>query len=206
MGDGFVGEIRLFAGDFVPREWVLCDGALRSIGLDGDSPLQFVIGNRFGGDGVNTYGMPNLPDPAPGLRYVICLYGVFPAQSGSPGGPPGVPGRSAPQRSRLQPGRLELLRRQRHSVRFRSVPAGALLAHRDEVRGRRYQDVRIADDARSRPWREAHHLPAGLVPTISAARRDCGPQAATRACSTAAAMRSTAFLMFSIEVANEMRR
>ena len=92
MGDGFVGEIRLFAGDFVPQEWVLCDGALRSVGLDGDSPLQFVIGNRFGGDGVNTYGMPNLPDPAPGLRYVICLYGVFPAQSGSPGGPQGYLG------------------------------------------------------------------------------------------------------------------
>lgn len=90
MGDGFIGEIRLFSGLFVPKCWLLCNGALRSLALDFDSFLPQLLGTRFGGDGQTTYALPNLADPAPGLRYIICIYGMYPAQpDGDLAGPPG---------------------------------------------------------------------------------------------------------------------
>ncbi|MCA9528001.1 MAG: tail fiber protein, partial [Myxococcales bacterium] len=49
MADPYIGEIRLFGGQFAPRGWAFCDGALLRI-ID-NQPLFSLIGNIYGGDG-----------------------------------------------------------------------------------------------------------------------------------------------------------
>lgn len=62
--DGCVGEIRQFAGNFAPANWALCDGSLLSITDPEDPPskrpLFDVIGNAYGGDGQETFALPDL--------------------------------------------------------------------------------------------------------------------------------------------------
>jgi microcystin-dependent protein len=58
MSDAYIGEIRLFGGDFAPRGWAFCDGRLLNIAEN--SPLYSLIGTAYGGDGINTFGLPDL--------------------------------------------------------------------------------------------------------------------------------------------------
>ena len=58
MGSPYIGELRLFGGNFAPYGWALCNGQLLSISEN--SPLFQLIGTTYGGDGVNTFGLPNL--------------------------------------------------------------------------------------------------------------------------------------------------
>src|SRR6185437_6956654 len=58
MSDPYVGEIRLFAGNFAPLNWHLCDGTLMAI--DQNNALYALIGTIYGGDGVSTFALPNL--------------------------------------------------------------------------------------------------------------------------------------------------
>lgn len=58
--DQYIGEIRLFTGNFAPRDWVLCDGQILSIV---NYPNLFsIIGFRYGGNGTTTFAVPNLND------------------------------------------------------------------------------------------------------------------------------------------------
>jgi microcystin-dependent protein len=61
--EAFVGEIRVFAGDFVPYGWALCDG--RQLSVLSERDLFLVIGNIYGGDGTTTFKLPNLIGRAP---------------------------------------------------------------------------------------------------------------------------------------------
>jgi microcystin-dependent protein len=54
----YVGEIRLFAGTFNPAGWSLCDGQLMAIS-ENDVLFQ-LIGTTYGGDGEETFALPNL--------------------------------------------------------------------------------------------------------------------------------------------------
>lgn len=63
MADPYVGEIRIFAGDFAPRGWVFCDGQLLQIAEH--QALYSVIGTIYGGDGRTTIGVPNLKGRVP---------------------------------------------------------------------------------------------------------------------------------------------
>ncbi|MEO6463341.1 MAG: tail fiber protein [Candidatus Eisenbacteria bacterium] len=54
----FVGEIMLVAGNYAPAGWMLCDGQLLSIAQN--ETLFFVIGTTYGGDGRNTFALPDL--------------------------------------------------------------------------------------------------------------------------------------------------
>jgi microcystin-dependent protein len=58
MGQPYVGEIRIFAGNFAPAGWLTCDGQLVSI-AENDT-LFNLIGTTFGGDGQNTFAIPDL--------------------------------------------------------------------------------------------------------------------------------------------------
>ncbi len=58
-----IGEVRLFAGDFVPRGWLLCDG--RQYHAITYPPLFSVLGGRYGGDGRSTFAVPDLRGRAP---------------------------------------------------------------------------------------------------------------------------------------------
>lgn len=54
----FVGEIQIFAGNFAPVGWAICDGSLRSIAEN--DVLFALIGTTYGGDGVTTFALPDL--------------------------------------------------------------------------------------------------------------------------------------------------
>lgn len=61
--DNYVGEIRLFAGNFAPRGWALCNGALLKIA---DYDVLFtLIGTAYGGDGLTTFALPDLRGRVP---------------------------------------------------------------------------------------------------------------------------------------------
>ena len=58
MSDPFVGEIRMFAGNFAPRNWALCDGQLLPVSQN--DALFSLLGTIYGGDGRTTFGLPDL--------------------------------------------------------------------------------------------------------------------------------------------------
>ena len=58
MATPYVGEIRMFAGNFAPAGWMLCEGQLLPI-VENDT-LFNLIGTTYGGDGQNTFALPDL--------------------------------------------------------------------------------------------------------------------------------------------------
>ena len=58
MGQPYVGEIRMFGGNFAPAGWAFCNGDLLSIAEN--EVLFALIGTTYGGDGMNTFGLPDL--------------------------------------------------------------------------------------------------------------------------------------------------
>ncbi len=58
MSDQFVGEIRMFGGSYAPSGWAICDGRLLSIA--DESVLYTLVGTTYGGDGVQTFAVPDL--------------------------------------------------------------------------------------------------------------------------------------------------
>jgi microcystin-dependent protein len=83
MSEPFVAEVRMWACDFAPRGWAMCDGQLLSIAQH--TALYSLVGTTYGGDGRNTMGLPNLqgrvamhPGSGPGLtsRMLGALAGV----------------------------------------------------------------------------------------------------------------------------------
>lgn len=58
MGQPYVGEIRLFGGNFAPAGWALCNGAI--LPISEYETLFQLIGTTYGGDGQTTFGLPNL--------------------------------------------------------------------------------------------------------------------------------------------------
>jgi microcystin-dependent protein len=63
MSEAFIGEIRMFAGNFAPRSWSLCDGQLLAIAQN--DTLFSLFGTMYGGDGRTTYGLPDLRGRVP---------------------------------------------------------------------------------------------------------------------------------------------
>jgi microcystin-dependent protein len=63
MSSPFIGEIRMFAGNFAPVGWAFCNGAL--IPISENDALFNLIGTTYGGDGQNTFALPNLQSRVP---------------------------------------------------------------------------------------------------------------------------------------------
>lgn len=61
--ENFVGEIRIFAGNYAPEDWALCNGQLLNISQY--QVLYALIGTTYGGDGVNTFALPDLRGRVP---------------------------------------------------------------------------------------------------------------------------------------------
>lgn len=61
--DPFVGEIRVFAGNFAPRGWASCQGQLLPISQN--TALYSLLGTQYGGDGRTTFALPNLQGRVP---------------------------------------------------------------------------------------------------------------------------------------------
>src|SRR6266849_1701528 len=58
MAQPYVGEIRMFAGNFAPAGWKFCEGQL--LAISNYETLFQLIGTTYGGDGQTTFGLPDL--------------------------------------------------------------------------------------------------------------------------------------------------
>ncbi len=93
--DQLIGEVRIFAGDFAPEGWRICDGAL--LNLSENEVLFSLIGTAYSGDGKTTFALPDLRGRVPagagvpngGPRRDLRAGG------GAPGAPTSNPGRGA---------------------------------------------------------------------------------------------------------------
>jgi len=63
MSEPFVAEIRIFAFNFPPRGWALCNGQLLPISQN--TALFSLLGTTYGGNGISTFGLPDLEGSAP---------------------------------------------------------------------------------------------------------------------------------------------
>ncbi|UFJ39580.1 tail fiber protein [Brevibacillus humidisoli] len=63
MSEPFLGEIRIFAGNFAPRGWAFCNGQIMHITQN--TALFSLLGTTYGGDGKMTFALPNLQGRAP---------------------------------------------------------------------------------------------------------------------------------------------
>jgi microcystin-dependent protein len=70
--DGTIAEIRLFAGNFAPRNWAFCNGQIMAISQN--TALFSILGTTFGGNGQTTFALPDFrgrfpvgPGQGPGL-------------------------------------------------------------------------------------------------------------------------------------------
>lgn len=63
MSEPFIGEIRMFGGNFAPRGWAFCDGGL--LPISNNEALFSLLGTTYGGDGRQTFGLPDLRGRSP---------------------------------------------------------------------------------------------------------------------------------------------
>jgi microcystin-dependent protein len=80
MAQPYVGEIRMFAGNFAPAGWAFCNGAL--LPISENETLFQLIGTTYGGDGQSTFALPDLQGRIPlhmgtggGQAYVLAQTG-----------------------------------------------------------------------------------------------------------------------------------
>jgi microcystin-dependent protein len=63
MSDQYLGEIRMFAGNYAPEGWAMCNGQLLMINQN--EALYSLIGTTYGGDGQTTFALPDLQGRVP---------------------------------------------------------------------------------------------------------------------------------------------
>lgn len=81
MGSPFVGELRMFGGNFAPQGWAFCDG--QTLAISENDTLFALLGTTYGGDGVTTFNLPDLRGRVPvhqgtlsgGNSYVLAQQG-----------------------------------------------------------------------------------------------------------------------------------
>ncbi|WP_260504002.1 tail fiber protein [Paenibacillus illinoisensis] len=78
----YLGEIRLFPYNAIPRGWMPARG--QSMSITQNTALYSLLGNNYGGDGKTTFSLPNLSGAAPdGTGYYIAIKGIFPSRDES---------------------------------------------------------------------------------------------------------------------------
>jgi microcystin-dependent protein len=82
MAQPYVGEIRMFAGNFAPAGWMFCDGS--QLPISENETLFQLIGTTYGGDGESTFNLPDLrgrtpvhqgTNPGTGTNYILAEAG-----------------------------------------------------------------------------------------------------------------------------------
>ena len=63
MAQPYVGEIRMFAGNFAPAGWMFCEG--QTLPISENESLFQLIGTTYGGDGQSTFALPDLRSRVP---------------------------------------------------------------------------------------------------------------------------------------------
>ena len=80
--EGFLGEIRMFAGNFPPRGWAFCEGQLLPISQN--QSLYSILGTTYGGDGRTTFALPDFRGRA--VMHAGTGPGLSPRNQGEKGG------------------------------------------------------------------------------------------------------------------------
>ena len=73
----FYGSIILFTDNYVPANWLKCDGS--TLDTEENQVLFAVIGGL--NDDNKTFNLPNIPSPVEGYQYIICNGGQFPTRN-----------------------------------------------------------------------------------------------------------------------------
>ncbi len=76
MAQPYVGEIRMFAGNFAPAGWMFCEG--QTLPISENETLFQLIGTTYGGDGQSTFALPDLRRRVPihqGNNYTLAETG-----------------------------------------------------------------------------------------------------------------------------------
>ncbi|MBV9580461.1 MAG: phage tail protein [Chloroflexi bacterium] len=76
MSDPYVGEIRIFAGNYAPAGWMLCEGQI--LPISSYDTLFNLIGTQYGGDGQQTFALPDMRGRLPihqGSGFVLAQSG-----------------------------------------------------------------------------------------------------------------------------------
>jgi microcystin-dependent protein len=82
--EGTLGEIRIFAGNYAPENWLFCQGQI--LPINPNQALYSILGTTYGGNGTQTFGLPTLPPVvevagAPNsMQYIICVRGYYPVR------------------------------------------------------------------------------------------------------------------------------
>ncbi len=84
MSDYYIGEIRLFAGTYVPADWQECDGSILNIASHQE--LFALLGTVYGGDGSTTFAVPDLRGRLPIGYGTSGGTGISPYKLGQAGG------------------------------------------------------------------------------------------------------------------------
>jgi len=110
MAQPYVGEIRMFAGNFAPAGWMFCDGQL--LPISENETLFNLIGTTYGGDGQSTFALPDLRSRVPihqgngfilaetgGAESVTLTVSQIPVHNHPPGCIAGAGDQASPQNS-----------------------------------------------------------------------------------------------------------
>lgn len=81
-----IGVIKMFAGTYAPEYFALCEGQILPIAQY--NALYSVLGTTYGGDGIHTFGLPDLRSNKTNTktwdygepRYIICINGIYPSR------------------------------------------------------------------------------------------------------------------------------
>lgn len=107
MSEPFLGEIKIISWNFPPKGWTFCNGQLLPIGQN--QALFSILGTTYGGDGRQTFGLPNLQGRSPvhvgngialgevgGETSHTLNISELPAHTHVPAGNPGSPSQPGP--------------------------------------------------------------------------------------------------------------
>jgi len=73
-----LGEVKYFAGNFAPRGWAFCNGAMLAIASN--TALFSILGTIYGGDGRTTFALPKIED-LNSCKAIIAIEGAYPSRS-----------------------------------------------------------------------------------------------------------------------------
>jgi microcystin-dependent protein len=79
MNDPLLGTIFLFAGNFAPVGYSMCEGQL--LPINENTALFTILGTTYGGNGTTNFALPKLSGPTAGTNYIIALRGVYPSRN-----------------------------------------------------------------------------------------------------------------------------
>ncbi len=78
MNEPMMGTIFLFAGNFAPKGYAMCQGQL--LPINQNTALFSIIGTTYGGDGMTNFALPKMSGPTAGTNYIIALNGIYPSR------------------------------------------------------------------------------------------------------------------------------